>query len=452
MPKSIKKKTKKTKRFIKNKTNKRVKFLKKKHTKKISNKGGMSGLTADPGLSSTEAFNKFIDNSEITYFSKGANGFTFLARFKSSEENLSPYVSTDAKTYNEHVNVLLIKIAFLHNLSPSYKNRIEFSGNKNVALTSEQDFNHEIDIQKDVYFKTMDYLEPICPAIVYSKVEKDRTDMLTFLKKLQSKVSEDDRETKNLLLDFISLYQIHRYKYIGIIGMEFAEGYSSLFRLIYILPKKKRMFEEMSMYLLLELADKAGYAHGDFHSANIMINASLDGYFYGISGKPLLIDFGYATPIDPATLGDIKQLYFAKNYTAALQQICRISRSDGEKINSHPSYYGWACGYVDPDMDMDEIKAEVEDRQINKMTEYQKKPEIKRISDREIETLDQEVLDEMAAPENARFREDTNQTLAELYQNREIEIEILKSSFNEIHPEAPSLPLSIEEKQKLLIL
>jgi hypothetical protein len=122
--------------------------------------------------------------------------------------------------------------------------------------------------------------------------------------------------------------------------MEFASDYSTLEK------TDPDIYKEMAMVLLLELALKTGYTHGDFHSGNIMINKTAKGYFGPIEGKPLLIDFGLTAKIPPRTQSAIEELCDNEQYTEALNMLCTVSRKDGTPITRYPAYYGWACGSV----------------------------------------------------------------------------------------------------------
>jgi hypothetical protein len=466
------KKIRHIKKKINKKTNKTNKTVKPKRANKSMKskryrKGGMSGIQPIEGYTEEEAFNNFIDHSRITFLTKGANGVTFVAELPPNYIRLSPYISTDAATYGERVKYLIIKFAFLYNpdnnmywkedkkdprkqILDDDKLNVQFDGLDNLALGLEEDLDREIEIQKDIYLKTMDYLEPICPAVVYSKIEKDPSQINRILNKLKTS-ARIDSQASQILNSFIQ--KRGDYDYIGIIGMEYAGGYETLHNLMYfpsVTRDNKKLYREMSMYLLLELADKAGYTHGDFHGGNLMINPSLRGYFKGIQGKPLLIDFGYAKKIEDPILSEIKGLCANRNYVTALQKICSVNRSDDLAIKDFPSYYGWACGYVDPNMNKEQIDAEIHGKTKAKIYNYQSLTGKSTVNTREINQISKSVLEEMANPANSRFPTNTNASLDRLFQQRKQATDELVVSFKREYPYGPDLPLSPETKQEII--
>jgi hypothetical protein len=467
--KKFNQKTAKTvKRIKSNKNTNKNKRTNKSKKVRVYKKGGMSGIKPIEGLSEDEAFNNFINHSNITFLTKGANGVTFIAELPPGSIHNSSYISTDASTYGQRVKQLIIKFAFLYNdedekywmddpddpdnqILDESKINILFSGLKNsVALGLEKDFNREIEIQKDVYLKTMEYLEPICPAVVYSKIEKDSGEIIRILNKFKTNTPVDTK-AREIIDSFIQ--KRGDYDYIGIIGMEYAGGYDILHNLFYsneVTLANKKLYREMIMYLLLDLAYKAGYTHGDFHGGNLMINPSLNGYFNGIKGKPLLIDFGYAKKIEEPMLSEIKREYDARNYTAALQKICSVNRSDDVAMKDFPSFYGWACGYADPNMDKYEIETEIEDKTNKKINDYKVLTGKRKLKPQELYQLQQQVLEEMADPANARFMPDTNASLNKLFERRKQATDELVVSFKRDHPDGPDLPLSQTEKQEII--
>jgi hypothetical protein len=463
------KKTRHIKKKINKKTNKTVKPKRtnKSMKSKRYRKGGMSGIKPIEGLGEEEAFNNFIDHSRITFLTKGANGVTFVAELLADSIRQSPYISTDAATYGQRVKYLIIKFAFLYNpdnnrywkkdkkdprkqILDDDKLNVQFYNLNNLALGLEEDLNREIEIQKDVYLKTMDYLEPICPAVVYSKIEKDPSRISRILNKLKTNTPIDSQASQ-ILNSFIQ--QRGDYDYIGIIGMEYAGGYETLHNLMYsprVTPDNKKLYKEMSMYLLLELADKAGYTHGDFHGGNLMINTNLGGYFNGIQGKPLLIDFGYAIKIEEPILSEIKREYDGRNYTTALQKICSVNRSDDVAIKDFPSYYGWACGYVDPNMNKEQIDTEIYRKTKAKIDGYKAITGKRKLKPQEVYELERPVLEDMANPANSRFPTNTNASLDRLFQQRKQATDELVVSFKREHPYGPDLPLSPLAKQEII--
>jgi hypothetical protein len=407
---------KKSKRNISRRKLRNKKYNKKNRSskKRVSNKrrGGMSGIALkEESLDTNEAFKLFLINSKIKYLSKGSFGTTFIATLNDPFIPNSPYKSTDAETYGQPVPTIIIKLAMLE--TPDDKTA----------------FNNEINIQKEIYSKTMEYLEPICPAIVYSNIYK-RREKTSILNQIKS--SMYDRRSISDLVEFID------YEYgVGIIAMEFAYGYHTLHSLQY--DPNYKLYKEMIMFLLLELALKTGYSHADFHGGNLMINASSTTYFKktnptepSIIGKPLLIDFGMTNKIPSKILNTMKEHCVKEEYTKALHYLCDVDRMDGLSMTEYPSYYGWVCGSVDPNMNMDQIEEEIDKRVKNK------------------EGTRDQVFKKMADISNMRFAPDTNEKIKLLFKQRENAIQDLVKTFNPTHIGGPQLPLTEKGKEYVI--
>ena len=205
-----------------------------------------------------------------------------------------------------------------------------------------QTFKDEVNIQTDLFLKTISYLQPICPAIVYSNLYNG-TGMNDILEKMY--MGSENKNTTILLKSIYDSKMKGEFYNIGLIAMEFADSYTLLHNLV---PDTNfELYKNMSLYLLLKLAIETGYTHGDFHPGNIFINTSSTNYFKGITGKPLLIDFGQSQKIPLDILEFMKDQYKNGNYTEALKKLCDIDRPDEIKMKEYPSFYGFACGTYD---------------------------------------------------------------------------------------------------------
>jgi hypothetical protein len=172
----------------------------------------------------------------------------------------------------------------------------------------------------------MDYLEPICPAIVHAQSTVDFTI-----------INSVDADTTDIL-DTFSKYKSQS---IGIIGMEYLMDYKRLDSLIRY--PNIQSYIHMAAFIILRLAMETGYTQGDFHSGNIMIDPNETTYFKGIKGKPILLDYGDAIKIPLTKLTTIKQHYKNKQYTDALKVICTVE-GDEIDLRSIPESYGYLCG------------------------------------------------------------------------------------------------------------
>jgi hypothetical protein len=319
----------------------------KKLRSKSNRTKGRGIMRINPLISDKVSFNIFLSNSQVKMMTSGANGIIFKLTINNIEN--STYVSTNADTYGLKVNTLLLKLIFIKKEKDDDDHvNINMGATKleiNLATTTE--CYEEINIQKCIYSKTNDYLEPICPAIVFDELLVNEVSKEQFLNNILNYASESD--TQDLIVNIRA--KISDFN-ICIFAMEFADGYNIL------QTNDPYIYKEMSMFLLLELALKTGYLHGDIHRGNIMINKTSESYFkqssiYPIIGKPLLIDFGYAVKIPQPIKRLIQELCDIEEYTKALNTLCKIPRKDGTLVSKYPAYYGWACGSV---LDTDSIE------------------------------------------------------------------------------------------------
>ncbi len=320
---------------MKNKTKKY-----KNNNKTRSKKGGIIFKEA-PDV----AFYTFLINSNITYVSEGTFGITFKATLKPGIK--SPYISIQdisGNSYGNLVNTLLIKMSFIH-----FKNKGETekditidmpSFHIDMASVEEQDFKDEINTQVDIFFKTISYLQPICPSIVFSNIYTNTHEIGTLLQVMIR--NSGDRKTNNILKEIYELVKDGEITSYGIIGMEFAQNYVLLSKL-----KDSPNFNGyvmMTIYILLQLAVQTGYNHGDYHTGNIFINPDNENYFKNFKGSPLLIDYGLAYKIPPNILDEIKELYKEERYIDAMSKICDLNRKDNLNMRMYNNYYGYVCG------------------------------------------------------------------------------------------------------------
>jgi len=295
-----------------------------------------------------EAFNHFIQNSTFTYLSKGAFGITFKATLKPGIVSQYRHLESSTKfDYGDEVRTIIIKLGFVHDASIGEKENLAIIKTLGEFSTGElQTFKDEVNIQTDIFLKTMNYLQPMCPAIVYSSIYKDIVGENRLTELLETMFNgAENRDTQNLIKEIYDSKKKREFYNIGLIGMEFADGYVLLHNL-----KKNSNFElykNMTLYLLLKLAMDTGYTHGDFHPGNIFINVNCNNYFKNTTGKPLLIDFGQSQKIPLEILTFMKEQYKNGNYTESLKKLCDIVRPDGIEMEKYPSFYGFACGTYD---------------------------------------------------------------------------------------------------------
>jgi hypothetical protein len=361
-------------KYTKNKKDKHIRKIKNNKTRKIKpsknrrrdkkQKGGI--LIKMPAK---EAFNFFINNSQVELLTEPVIGsFGIILKLTLNPGVVSRYEMFNASTYKKPIDCILLKLVAL---GPN-KGRWTYKDGNSKIIELEETFQKEINIQTDIFFKTMEYLEPICPAPVYANVLKNKDDSIDFLKLLETKVkniesvdspspapgidsiSMDDLlnfmkknkpDTKlilQILQDRINSGQI---PWLGLLAMELAKDYITI-NDYYIKCNTKKDYlryeeiEQMAKLQILNLALKTGYSQNDFHRDNLLINSNYEGM--NNLGKVMIIDFGLATKIAPDTLLEIKNLYNQKKYQEALNLFKSFVRPDSEKkLGYYQSLYGW---------------------------------------------------------------------------------------------------------------
>lgn len=285
------------------------------------------GLLINHAEKTEEIFIDFINNAiKIEYIADGANGIIYKITVPDNYE--SGYTYIDPNNYGRNVREIALKICIL----------------KSSDMDS---FKHEVNTQTNIFKKSLDYLQPLCPAILFSKILKDKEKKNLINRML--KIDPDIKGHKLPYLDAeidIELLKNNRYL-IGVIAMEYENGYLRLYDFIKsptVSKELKIKYIHYGLYIIIELALKTGYSQADFHTANIMIHPKLN-YFGNNTGRPMIIDFGYSSKISESTMKKIRDSVSKNDYIAALKWICGVKRSDDSTITKEAwsSYYGWVC-------------------------------------------------------------------------------------------------------------
>jgi serine/threonine protein kinase len=230
-----------------------------------------------------EAFDYFFSNCTFSILSKNSTSGLILKLNLNENIESSFYYTTIGENFNKSVSSLIMKLILINN------NKIEYEfGNIKKYTMNDQDFDKEVDVQIDVYNKSItddEFLfEPICPAIV-----KTIKDVSPDIKKIIYKRFVDKEQTnKQLIRKFLSLSES-----INIIVMEAIEGFDTLFENCDVKYEKYALFDLIRLH-------KYGYVHGDYHTENILVNTNYK-YYFGdtpeLIGKTLILDFGRSKPI-----------------------------------------------------------------------------------------------------------------------------------------------------------
>lgn len=292
--------------------------------KGISMNGG-SGLFLN--ANDKESFEHFLLNSTAHFLKTGTFGMTYILTLNPGVE--SKYLSLDASTYGQPVRQLLLKTIFVYPLKVTLNVELKNGRREDKSTNTSNEFYEEVNIQTDVYLKTMQYLEPLCPAIVYANIVHSRIDPLfNVVNKIVSTALTNDSKRK------IDTYPGMGF---GLIGMELMSSADTLCRFI----ATKKWYESYiakAYHTLIEFVIQTGYTHGDFHCGNFLLNNVITNYFWGKRGKVTIIDFGFAEKLSQKNYAKIKKLYNEQKYTDILLMLCDIPRKDGYIMDAFEGY------------------------------------------------------------------------------------------------------------------
>lgn len=300
------------------------------------------GLYIKDGYTSDTAFRYFITYSNISFLSKGSFGMVLKCDLNAGV--VSPYENLRTIYKSKEVRTLIIKFSPLH-----YKSEFKVGPISSVPIKS---FENETKTQVDIFNKTIDHLDPICPSIVYSKY-LDRTldtkhphhiHMVKLLKLINSKIKNQD--INKLLSHLYATMKKTKNHTFGFIGMEMMDDYVTLYK---VNNSYKDVYECIARLRLIELAVKTGYTHNDYHQGNILVNQNASGYYGNKRGHVLLIDFGYTKKIPDDILEAIKDLYNKNKFYDILDIFYNEERlsntfpngSGTYDFSDYPDLYSW---------------------------------------------------------------------------------------------------------------
>jgi hypothetical protein len=386
--------------------------------RKTLRKNQKGGIIINKNKDPESMFYDFINNSDITYLSTGGNGLVFKVVIRGSY--VSDYRYIDPDLFNEPVTELILKFSLMRDFNPA-----DYTP-QDIAIMSEYEkdeignFRNEVNKQTDIFLRSMEYLQPLCPAIVYSKIlstQPDKKKLIDTILRINASLRARGipYDSGSFKLQNPHLVNNPSIK-IGVIAMECASGYNNLYSIktSSISAPKKIEYINFSLFIILKLALDIGYSHSDFHSGNIMINSGLN-YFEGMQGRPMIIDFGYTTKIPKPDMDIIKEFVRNGDYIRALKQLCEVDRADENKPNDPDweNFYGWICS------DWDMLSSARSTTPI----------------------------------EQGEIKYTTNDRLHELFQRREAHIDVIVEQFNELHTRDPTLypllPLSSAAKNQM---
>jgi hypothetical protein len=288
----------------------------------------------------------FLQNCKISYLSSGAYGIVFLV-----ESDTSPYVSVRD---DRPINKMIIKLCAINNHGTHSIGSAKYT----VKTVSEKSFEREIEIQTEVFFRTCDYLDPICPCIIHSEVKGadfdpvKRQRFAPRLSHLLSKTQQDSVEhiLLKLFVDQITTGRLFEY---GLICMEYADGFNTLYRLKQTESKETiEKLESIARQKLIEMSFKTQYTHSDFHHGNILCKL-------GVKPQVLLIDFGLCNRLNDEQWKTLKEEWYSHRYYDALESIFYPLRYDTYDLRNRMDQYGWLLGTDEIEYDEDDDFEEI---------------------------------------------------------------------------------------------
>jgi len=279
-----------------------------------------------------EDIDVFLEKCKITYLSKGSYGIALVA-----ESTSSPYISVRGGI-EKPINKIIIKVCAI-NEQPFKITSVVNGHNSRFATVKEKNFEREIEIQTELFFRTCEYLDPICPSILYTEIkgaiydfhEKKRVET-----RLHDLLIKSDEIGKIYLKNIIHLLETGGLNMYGIICMEYAEGFETMYQLKETRPEKIEKLRNVARYKLIEMTFKTQYTHSDFHENNILCNPDTE--------DVLLIDFGLANKMTHDQWSVLRKEYKEKKYFDALNSIFYIDRRDLFVLRHDLDAYGWLIG------------------------------------------------------------------------------------------------------------
>jgi len=302
-------------------------------------------------FSKEEDLDIFLQECRVSYLSSGAFGVIFLV-----QSDTSPYVSI---RNHKPINKMIIKLCGVSN--HTFPLTATIGGNQyTVKTVSEKSFEREIEIQTEVFFRTCEYLDPICPCIIHTEVKRadyDSVKRKTFSPRLSHLLSKTNPQTAEHILLHFFLHQITSgtLSMYGLICMEYADGFETLHHLKKTESKQTiEQFESIARQKLIEMTLKTSYTHSDFHDGNILCRLSKDG------PEVTLIDFGLCNRLNDEQWHTLKEEWDSHRYYDALESIFYPLRYDSYDLRNRMDEYGWLLGTDEIELNEDDDFEEIE--------------------------------------------------------------------------------------------
>jgi hypothetical protein len=231
-----------------------------------------------------EALTSFLKDSDLKLFSKSSRGGV-LFEVKNTKSDI--FISTRSNRINETIHNILFKVVFIK--TDPFETSVKFN-DVYMDLIEESDFINEVKIQRDIFIKSLDeYLEPICPSIIYCEITTLKDLFLFFHKNTENLMHTEEVEELNTSLSLLQEFakNLNPSKRIGILFMEKMQGFSPIASVVTDLNSPYVLMALFEIYRMYDL----GYLHGDIHGGNLLIDVDYE-YFDNHRGRVIIIDFG----------------------------------------------------------------------------------------------------------------------------------------------------------------
>jgi hypothetical protein len=332
-------------------------------------------------------FFSFLEKAQISLLSNKSKFGIIMKADINDPSYESPYYMFRSKNFGAPIKTLVFKICPIVN--DFYKRPIFMIGGKEKKFTVLNNFFEEYYKQLYVALDSCKYLETICPFPIYVDsfklmnrkeddfsdfapiLQKDSTfssqsssDSLSTLKTADSDYVFDDEacidllikkteairddeddydydsdgkieyrsdddffggsgDAKSILTTLKERLELNVFDSIGIFVMELADGYSTLNSLNG--HPRISTYRNMARLEIITMAIEQEVCHGDFHTENIMVSPNYEGYYEGIDGKALIIDFGEIHKLEKTIVERVKTLFASGNIREVLNLIYNYS-------------------------------------------------------------------------------------------------------------------------------
>ncbi len=251
-----------------------------------------------PVSTDTKKFMDYLKVSDIGYFNRGAYGIGYKVNIKDLTKSKYNVLSLNNTEESIKCGQLFVKLVPIFDNDSNNEVHDLITDILDMGATPTNDFLNEIRIQTDIYKKTNEKLEAVCPPIVYSNIVNNTEKSSRALNLLSVMIKQmPNDENKEFLERMKRLYEGNKDIKLGVIAMSFAENYDTLRNVLQNTNNmgKIALYKYLAVYELLRLYD-IGYMHGDYHTQNILINTNYKYNNIGeqIMGRALIIDYGLA--------------------------------------------------------------------------------------------------------------------------------------------------------------